>query len=234
MNVHYLQHVAFEGLGSMAAWLEAHGHAVSSTRMFETSRLPALEDFDCLIVLGGPMGVGDVAEFPWLDTEREFIRRAIDHGQSILGICLGAQLIAAALGARVSAGDQREIGWHPLQLTPEASGSVIGSALVDDLEVFHWHGDTFELPAGVRHLASSAAFPNQAFSLDDRVVGLQFHLESTVDSARLLIENCGDEIEPAPFVQTADSMLARAERFARINEVMDDVLGALLHQFSSR
>jgi GMP synthase-like glutamine amidotransferase len=227
MRVHWLQHVPFEGLGSMEPWLRARANGLTCTPLQRGAQLPAPGDLDWLVVMGGPMGVYDEAEHPWLAAEKRLVRSAVEAGKVVLGVCLGAQLIAASLGAAVRRNPEREIGWFPVEPTGAAGASAFAAHFERPLEVFHWHGDTFELPAGAVHLARSEACANQAFALGERVLGLQFHLETTPESARALIEGCRDELAPGRFVQSEREMLASAERFARINRVMQGVLETL-------
>lgn len=223
MNIHYLQHVHFEGLGSIATWAVQHGHEVSVTRLFSNEKLPEVESIDWLIVMGGPMGIYDHDDYPWIVLEKAFIRQVIDAGKVVLGICLGAQLIADVLGAKVAPNAHKEIGWFPLQ----RSTDKLGGCIADGLNAFHWHGDTFELPQGADRIASSEVCINQGFLYGDRVVGLQFHLETTPESAVAIIANCGDELVDTPYIQTADEMLDDAERFQSINRAMDCLLDHL-------
>jgi GMP synthase-like glutamine amidotransferase len=171
--------------------------------------------------------VSDEAIHPWLLPEKRFIARAIGSSKVVLGICLGAQLIASSLGAKVRVNPEREIGWHPIEPAPEASRSAFASLFQAPMEVFHWHGETFELPPGATHLARSAACEHQAFSLGERVLGLQFHLEATAETARALVENCAADLAPGRWVETASAMLREDERFRRVNRVMDAVLDRL-------
>lgn len=225
-RAHFLQHIEIEGLGSIEPWLRAAGYAISGTRFFEHARLPQAADFDLLIVMGGPMSVNDEHLHPWLVPERQFVRACIDAGKSVLGICLGAQLIAAALGARVYASRHKEIGWFPVEAV---SGAAPGRLqLPQHLEVFHWHGETFDLPAGAVHLARSEACENQAFQVGPSVIGLQFHLEVTPAGARSLASWCRDELLPSTFVQDEATILAAPpERYRAVNAVMAEVLGFL-------
>lgn len=227
MNVHYLQHVPFEGLGSIEGWIGAHGHSLSVTRQYADEALPDLASADWLIVLGGPMSVHDDDELPWLAGEKRFIEQAIGRGKIVLGICLGAQLIAHVLGAKVYANRDREIGWFPVWRTQEADRCAVGRLLPERVEVFHWHGDTFDLPAGAVHLARSEACENQAFLYGDRVLGLQFHLETTPAGAEDLIRHGRHELVAGPYVQQPEAMLAGAERFLQVNAVMRHVLDEL-------
>ncbi len=224
MNIHYLQHVPFEGLGSIEQWAARRGDAVSVSRLYQGDALPALDAFDLLIIMGGPMGVYDEQEYAWLAPEKRWIAEAITAGKRALGICLGAQLIAAALGANVRRNPCKEIGWFPLELTDNGRESQFFKHIPSGSDVFHWHGDTFDLPDGAEWIARSAACEHQAFVYRQRVVGLQFHLESTAQSVGLLIENCRNELVDAPFIQSGAAMLARPERFARINALMNGLL----------
>jgi len=224
MRVHYLQHVPFVCLGSIEAWLLAAGHELKGTRFFLDEPLPTVDEFDCLIVLGGPMSVHDDARLPWLVPEKKLIRQSIDAGKRVLGICLGAQLIALVMGARVYPNPEREIGWFPIHRTPEAAGHPFGRVVPDQVDVFHWHGDTFDLPNGSVLLASSEACQNQAYAIGGRVLAFQFHLEAFIEGAKSLIVECQDELIPSPHIQKPAEMIANPERFDRINRMMDLVL----------
>ncbi len=227
LKVHYLQHVAFEGLSSLEPILRAKGHEITATHLYKGDQLPSVQDLDWLIVMGGPMGIYDEDDFSWLKAEKTFIRETIHCEKIVLGICLGAQFIADALGAKVFKNQYKEIGWFDIKRTPAAGNTILSTALPDHMEVFHWHGDTFEIPQGAVLLASSDACKNQAFIMHDRIVGLQFHLETTMQSARALIENCRDELDSSPYVQDESTMLSNTDRFVTINEAMRLVLEAL-------
>lgn len=224
MNIHYLQHVAFEGIGSIEPWAERNGHPLSATRLYLHEELPPVEDIDLLIVMGGPMNIYEEKTYPWLVQEKRFLDKVIAGGKSIVGICLGAQLLADVLGARVFANAHKEIGWFPVEATATARSGNIFSGFPDSLEAFHWHGDTFDIPQGARHVARSAACENQAFIYDERIIGLQFHIETTLAGVELLIANCGDEIVPGPYVQEPQAMIADPNRFAAINATMHQLL----------
>lgn len=224
MRIHSLQHVPFEDIGSMTSDLLDLGHSLSTTHWYNGDAAPGLDEFDALIVMGGPMGVYDVEQYPWLAAEKNLIGDAIAAGKIILGICLGAQLIADIMGANVSRNPHKEIGWFPLTITPDASHHPIAQILASHTEVFHWHGDTFALPNGAIHLASSAACDNQAFCVDDRILGFQFHLETTPTSARALLEHCPEDVDGSIYTQTAQEMMRDEKRFAQINQAMSKVV----------
>jgi len=244
MRAHCFLHVPFEGPGSIEPWLVKNGYTLTQTRFYETpgpssltaSRelpvpppLPDPAGIELLVIMGGPMSVNDEAEFPWLVAEKAFVREAIESGTPVLGICLGAQIIASAMGAEVFPNAHKEIGWFPVHSAPaphSAENTVF--SFPSETTVFHWHGETFQLPAGAVLLASSPACKNQAFQLGPRVIGLQFHLETTPDSAREIVQNCRDELLPAEYVQTEAGILsAGADQYTSINNLMSDVLSFL-------
>jgi GMP synthase-like glutamine amidotransferase len=222
MSAHVLQHVPFEGLGSIEGWLKKRKSPVTYTRFFESALLPRLDEIDLLIVLGGPMGANDEDKLLWLRDEKTFIAEAIASGKSVLGICLGAQLIASALGAAVYSAGESEIGWFPVTGMPERVGAF---SFPEDIEVFHWHSDTFDLPNQAIHLAKSAACHNQAFQVGSHVVGLQFHLEVTPESINAMVKNCNDDLHPRRYIQSADQLRsASSASYAEVNILMEHVL----------
>lgn len=227
MHIHYLQHVAFEGLGSIEAWARQKGHTLSATHFYQGETLPAVEAADLLIIMGGPMNIYQEDTYPWLADEKRYIKKAISTGRRVLGICLGAQLIADVLGAKVYANHDKEIGWFPIETTEAASSSKLFSAFPRQLDVFHWHGDTFDIPTGAIHAARSAGCAHQAFVYDERVVGLQFHLETTPANAQQLIAHGEDELIAGRYIQSPQAMLANAARFDTINHAMQGLLDRL-------
>lgn len=224
MRIHSLQHVPFEDIGSMASDFRARGYSLSTTHWYLGDTAPAVENFDALVVMGGPMGIYDEAIYPWLAEEKILIKAAIAAGKIILGICLGAQLIAAVLGAKVARNAHKEIGWLPISVNPATATHPIAQVFAGYPEVFHWHGDTFALPPGAVHLARSEGCANQAYAFRDQVYGFQFHLETTPASARALIEHCGKDIDGSRYTQSAPAILASDEKFAQINRAMSKVI----------
>ena len=228
MRIHCLQHVPFEGAAAIGDWAARNGHSITSTSLFASTDLPSQDGFDWLVVMGGPMGVHQEAEHPWLVPEKAFIGESIAAGKTLVGVCLGAQLIAEVLGARVHRNPQTEIGWLPIALTEAGRASPITGFLPETLDVFHWHGDTFEIPPGAQHLARSAACAHQIFLYDGRVLGLQCHLESTRASVADLVHKCADEILPSATVQSGEQMLAVPEQeYDRINQALFGMLDRL-------
>jgi GMP synthase-like glutamine amidotransferase len=227
MRIHSFEHVAEEGLGSIETWAHTFGHQISRTRFYLSEPIPAVEDFEMLVIMGGPMSANDEATLPWLTAELPLIRRAIEQEKTVLGICLGAQLIAKALGSKVFKNSEREIGWYPIQLTAAGWQSRIFGFLPQQLNVFHWHGETFNIPQGAVHLASSEACNNQAFSYggSERVLGLQFHCE--VNPEIIAGIESTSEPEPGKFVQTRQAMLEQSHYCMALNLTMAGILERL-------
>jgi GMP synthase-like glutamine amidotransferase len=228
MRVHVFQHVSFEGLGSIGAWLKEVGADVTYTRFYESATLPKNEDVDFLVVMGGPMSVNDEKEFPWLQEEKRFIKEVISSEKPVLGICLGAQLMASSLGALVYSGAHKEIGWFPVYYCHNGPDLFRFPKKID---VFHWHGETFDLPAGAVHLAKSDGCLHQAFQIGPCAVGLQFHLETTPDIVESMIANCGHELAVNKFVQNEDQLRSMADDCCRgINMLMHQLLNAMTNK----
>ena len=228
MRLHVLQHVPFEGLGHIDSWIRRRGHRLTLSRLYEGAKLPDPEAFDRLVILGGPMNIHEEAAYPWLVEEKALIKAALAAGKSAVGICLGAQLLADGLGSRVYAGSHREIGWFPVRLTAAGQRTALTEGLPAVTTVFHWHDDTFDLPPGAVHLFESEACANQAFLLDNRILGLQFHLESTPETVQQLLTHCRDELIPGPFIQGVAQIADTVpERFARINNLLETLLDRL-------
>jgi GMP synthase (glutamine-hydrolysing) len=228
MRIHVLQHVAFENEGGLRRWAALRGHTLTRTRLFASDPFPSQRGFDALVVTGGPMNVYEYDRFPWLMHEKTFILDAIESEvrKPVLGLCLGAQLIADVLGARVRPNVHREIGWFPVSLMPAARPMELFRHFPPEFVAFHWHGDTFTLPAGAVHLAGSKACANQAFVMKNRILGLQFHLEYTRRNLQAMIRNAGDELVPGRFVQGADELLADPARIKGAQALLFGLLDA--------
>lgn len=223
MRAHYLQHVPFEGLGSIEAWFQNADYNVSSTKFFNSEELPEIEEIDFLVVMGGPMSVNDEQEYPWLAKEKEFIRSVIEIGKPTLGICLGAQLIANAMGGKVFQNSVKEIGWFPVQAVASSNNAVF--KFPEETVVFHWHGEIFSLPSKAIQIANSEGCENQAFQIGSCVIGLQFHLETTPDSAQAIVANCRDELVEGEYIQTEKDILSAPQgRYNTINNLMINIL----------
>jgi GMP synthase (glutamine-hydrolysing) len=211
-----LRHVQAEGLGLLANVLRERGIHHRYLDLPRGDPPPKdLRGVGGLIVLGGPMAVYQQDRYPFLATESGLVERAVAAGRPVLGICLGAQLIASVLGARVYAGERREVGWGPITLTDEGRDDPVFGLMEPTLTVFHMHGDTYELPADARNLARSALYEQQAFRWGDLVYGLQFHLEFT----DTMIQRLATEAESRTYITEAGvdprSLLPEAGNHAR-------------------
>lgn len=209
MRLHWLGHVPFEDAANIGLWAEQHGHTVTSTRLYVDEPLPEVSEIDALAVMGGPMNIYQYRRYPWLCAEKRFIEKAIGAGVPTIGVCLGGQLIADVLGAKIVENPHIEIGWFPVRLTTPAADSHLLTGLPAEFTAFHWHGDTFGIPAGATRLAESEACANQAFAYGESVLGLQFHLEYSEESIHKMLTHCADELVEAPFVQSEGEIIAR-------------------------
>jgi GMP synthase-like glutamine amidotransferase len=227
MPIYCLQHVPFEGPAFIGRWAQTQARILSPVALYAGQALPDREDIDGLIVMGGPMGVRDEDRYPWLEPEKALIAETIALRRPVLGICLGAQLIAAVLGAKVYPNAAKEIGWFPVTRTPAAAGHRLGRHLPERFTAFHWHGDTFDLPKGAVHLAQSAACRHQAFAFGQNVLALQFHLESDAQSVAALVDHCAEELQPGPSIQPAARIREGVPQAAATHPVMAALLAAL-------
>ncbi len=218
MRIHWLQHVAFEDLGCIAPALAQRGDRVGRTRLYAGEPLPELASFDALIVMGGPMNIYEHHAHPWLRAETELIRAAADQGKRVLGICLGSQLLAAALGGSVTRNAHTEIGWFEITLNDKGRKSRHFKDFPEHFTGFHWHGDTFSIPTGAHNLMASAACAHQALELPPHCVGIQFHLEVTAANAREWFAQ--ERPDASAYVQDAETILADLDGFASNNRLM--------------
>ncbi len=218
MRVVAFRHVPFEGLGLIEPALGDHGVSVEFPDLFrDGAKLPEVATADGLIFMGGPMSAND--DLPYLKQEIELIRQAAERGQPVLGVCLGSQLIAKALGAKVYKNAAKEIGWFDVHLTDAGRQDPILSGLEGSETVFHWHGETFDLPEGAVWLAYSEACRHQAYRVGSRSYGLQFHLEVTPEMISdwcTQDANCGDVRE----LQTAVDPNRNAQRLAGLSRLV--------------
>ncbi len=175
-----IRHARHEGLGSLEKIFEEEKIAYRYLDVFDVSN-PSVDfsKLSALVVLGGSMGVYEADRYPFLSKEIEILKETVRRKIPTLGICLGSQLLAAAAGAKVYKGPQKEIGWFPVEMRPSAKQDLLLKHLPSSPMTFHWHGDTFELPCGAEYLASSERYPHQAFRVGEKAWGLQFHLEIT-------------------------------------------------------
>lgn len=227
MRVHTLQHVPFEGPAAIADWSCERGHPLTTTKAYDGEPYPGPGELDLLVVMGGPMSVRDVAAHPWIPSEIRLIEACIRLEKPVLGVCLGAQLMASALGAPVYPAPEKEIGWYPVRLTREAREQTLLAGAPDVFVPLHWHGETFDLPAGCTRLAGTAVCPNQAFQLAGTALAMQFHLESTEASVRALVAACADEITEGRFQQSPAEILRGVSRATAARTLLFDILDRL-------
>jgi len=227
MNFLIFQHVPYESPGFIPDWIQEHGHSCTFVNFYDDPGLPVGGKYDGLIIMGGPMNVYDDEECSWLESEKEFIKRFIQSGKKVLGICLGAQMVADALGAEVYKNKHLEIGWFPVKVDQEHLPSKYANVFPDDFVTFHWHGDTFEIPDKVVGFISSEACANQAFILDN-VAAFQFHMEMTQEGMNELVRHNELIFEQSyPFIQPREKLLDTT-RFFDINQ---SVLYKFLNKF---
>jgi len=225
-TISVLQHAAFEGPGEIATWAALNGYPLDIHHLYHGDKLPEIDSFDLLVVMGGEMNVYQDRDYPWLKSERKFIHTTLEQGKKIVGICLGSQLIADALGSRVCQNAEYEIGWFPLTFAPE--GCEAFPFLPTDATVLHWHGDTFQLPPGAIRLASSPGCPEQGFVIPQKCLGLQFHFEVDPALARQMVEGSSDNWPKGMYVQTPEAILSEAPTHHEKNR---KILYGLLDRF---
>jgi GMP synthase-like glutamine amidotransferase len=225
VRIHVIRHVSFEGPGNIAAWALERGHHLSESDQSKGQALPAVDSFDLLVLMGGPMSVNDETAFGWLKPEKELVRQTLAAGKKILGVCLGAQMIASALGARVYPNALKEIGWFPLEATTMGKAHPLLAGLPAVLNAFHWHGETYDLPQGVSHLYRSSVCENQVYALGVQVLALQCHVEVTFESMQAMIDHGRDELDlQKPFIQAEAAMLAQQEKLGLLKPLVFQLL----------
>jgi GMP synthase (glutamine-hydrolysing) len=229
MRIHCLQHSPLAGQSFLPEWAARHGHAWERTVMSsQGAGPPDIEEVDFLVITGGPMSVWEERRYPWLGEEKRYLERYLATGKPLLGICLGAQLLAEILGAKVMPGGHKEIGWFEVRTTQALRDTPLTGSLPERFETFLWHADTFDLPEDALHLARSEAFANQAY-LWGPALALQFHLEVRPDWVGMLVDRDAQELVPAPFVQTREQLLNRPESlYAANNALLNRLLAAWL------
>ena len=223
-KIYVLQHHPVENLGTIADALEGAALAWQYVRVNEGQSVPRdMKGAGGLIVMGGPMGVYQTDRYPWLRDEMALINDSIKRNLPVLGICLGAQILAAALGAKVERNaNGKEIGWHPIKLEDAAKDDRLCRDLPDTLTPFHWHGDIFELPAGAVSLAKSEKTPCQMFRYGDKAYGIQFHFEVTRDAVAAMAEAFAKEVDREKI--DAGAMITRAAELTPALEKIADTV----------
>jgi GMP synthase-like glutamine amidotransferase len=231
MRIHVFEHDRTETLGSIEAWAELRGHSITRTPWHEGGAVPDAQAWDLLVVMGGPMNIYEEDAYPWLAQEKVFLDEAIAQGKWMLGVCLGAQLLADRLGGLVTKGAHTEIGWHEVWRLPEAQSDPLFSVLPESFLSMHWHGDTFAIPPGAVHGFTSQACRSQAFRKGS-VVGLQCHLEFTPAALEGLVAAQGRY--EGEYVQSPAQFLAREADFAKLRKHLFTFLDALEREVSGQ
>lgn len=226
-RLHYLQHVEAEDLAYIETWAKERGFAVTATRLHLGETLPSIDTFDWLVVMGGPMNIYEEDQHPWLAPEKQFIRKAIDARKTIVGVCLGAQLIADVLGAKVTKNEHIEIGWFSARLTNAAEKLPMFNDIPESFTAFHWHGDRFDIPEGATHILESDACREQGFLYDNHVLALQCHLEETCKSIEHLLANFQHEMVPGEYVQSVAEVRGGVKAIRPMQQVLTHLLDAL-------
>jgi GMP synthase (glutamine-hydrolysing) len=232
-KVHFFQHEQHEGPGNIQRWLTSgpgrERYALSRTLWYDGNEPPAADDVDLLVVMGGSMGVDDEDKFPWLIREKLFIEQAVKKGKRVLGVCLGAQLIACVLGGRVYRNRHREVGWFPVFSTAEARQRDPYRSFPGKFTAFHWHGDTFEVPYGGFRTFYNECTANQGFQFGKRVVALQFHIESTDGQVREFVEAADPgDLKKERFVQSGRDIVSQnaneSENYRLLSSMMEKLV----------
>lgn len=217
MRILLLQHDPLDGPGALIEWAEARGHGISICMICQGDHLPPISSFDLLVSLGGPMGAYDEGKYNWLAAEKEYLRQAVAAGKKILGLCLGCQLLADALGGKAFRHICKEFGWQEIEPTEAGRPWFSIEGQESPFKAFQWHGDTYTLPPGAVQLARNGAAEQQAFLIKGPagalVLGLQFHLEWTEQMAREALAEPGVAPPPSTSVQTPAEILADLSLF---------------------
>ncbi len=232
MRIHCILHASFEGPAAIKDWAQAKGLEMTTTSTYAGEQLPNTNEFDFLVIMGGPQSPLEIDKYSFLRDEIELVSRAVADEKAILGICLGSQVIAEALGAPTQRSPEKEIGVFPIELTEEGRLDPIFKNFPDKFSAFHWHNDMPGIPDGAVLLARSLGCPHQAFRYGNRIYGLEFHLEPTRASAKELIENCPGDLEEGIYTQTEEEILSAD--FDAINKKMETILDLLVRQVSSK
>ncbi|MBI4745934.1 MAG: gamma-glutamyl-gamma-aminobutyrate hydrolase family protein [Deltaproteobacteria bacterium] len=222
------KHVSFEGPGTLTEPLKALGIKYREVNLYEGGAPINLEGCGGLIIMGGPMNVYEETEYPFLKDEDRLIKEALAKKLPMIGVCLGAQLMAKAAGAEVTKGQKKEIGWYPLNLTDEAKIDPAFKGLPKEIEVFQWHGDTFDIPQGAVRLASSELFQNQAFRIGNNAYAFQFHIEVTEGIIRDWIEINTKELEGVKdYIDSKKALAESKEKAAELKKLADEIYKGL-------
>lgn len=227
MRIHVIQHAEFEGPAYINEWACDNKSTLTFTKIFKNRKLPSMEEFDLLLIMGGSMSANDIDKYDWLSYELNFIKDVIEEGKPILGICLGAQLIARSLGSKVYQSKSPEIGWFPILFEKKDLPTEFKKCIPDYMTTFHWHGETFDIPKNSKGFAHSADTPNQGFIYSDRVIALQFHTEVSEESVQEFINNLGSDIHESRYIQPEQKIIEGMSHIPENNRVVANILSYL-------
>ncbi|MCG8650986.1 MAG: type 1 glutamine amidotransferase, partial [Pirellulales bacterium] len=208
MKVLVIQHSAADSPATAEDVIHRPHFQVQTIRIDRHEAIPESVDADVLMMFGGPLSLSGSDHPPWVAREQQLVRRYVQEGRRVFGICLGSQMIAAALGAKVQRNPSPEVGWYPIERAAGAKSDLIGQVFPDQLTVLQWHQDTFDIPAGASHLFQSEGCRNQAFTIDDRVFGFQFHMEANPRTVATFLAGSKLWQRESAFVQTEDEINA--------------------------
>ncbi len=228
MRVQIIQHSAADAPAAILPILDQLGHHVSITRLDRGDAMPEKVDHDVLMMFGGGTSLTSKEPPPWVEPEKNLIRRYVDRDRRVLGVCLGAQLIASALGAKVYRNREPEVGWHQVSKVDGADDTGVASSLPNRLTALHWHQDTFEIPPGATRLFQSPATRNQAFSIGDHVFGFQFHFEANERTVRAFVAISSLLQKEGRFVQSKEEILRGIEHYL---DKQNEYLGEFVRAF---
>ncbi|MDD1727901.1 MAG: type 1 glutamine amidotransferase [Methanospirillum sp.] len=231
MHIYSLEHDYDDKPVFISRWLELHNYTLTHIRLYKGDPLPDPDLVDLLIIMGGAMNIYEESTYPWLVPEKVFIRKVIDSGTPVLGICLGGQLIASVLGGTVTRSETPEFGWHSIRRVSGVTATSLHHATItgvdlfpDSLTVFQWHHDTFSIPTGAVHLYASETCGNQAFLYGSRVIGLQFHPEMDDSTIRKFINQSKGDMTEHGLLPIHDDTLSRIQLFSIGNEFVSGLL----------
>lgn len=227
LNIHYYQHVNYEGLAALRKWCDSSGHNLSKTNFKNDEPIPNPDMYDALIILGGPMSVTDEAKYPWLKVEKRSIDRALNDGKKVIGICLGAQMLAEVLGGKVSKSDEPEIGWHKITMTDTAKNINHFNTFPEEFTTFHWHGEEFSLPESCQRIAYSEGCNNQIFTYGELAAGFQCHLEQTEYHIGRMLDRAGN-LKAGKYIQTPEQIISDIHYAIKNNELLFNFLYSFL------
>lgn len=225
MNILFVLHAPFERPGFIETWAKKHNYKTQEVSPYKNEKCPDINEFDFLVVMGGPQSTLSIDKAPYLHDEIDLIKRAIKANKRILGVCLGAQLLAEALGAKTECSPNREIGMYQIELLEAAQDDPVFGSFPSKFNMMHWHSDMPGIADGAILLAKSEGCPRQAFRYGDRIYGFQCHFELTKELVNEMIEHCGNDLKPDTYVMAPKELMS--VDYPEINLKMEKALNYL-------